>query len=112
MQAAPRSHFLSAWGTDAPLRGDLIQEAVRALARSSRRCRVLVPSGPGPMPPCPTCQRPAIKRDGRDPRGRQCFAGRACGRDFTARSGSAFAGYRWPAEVILRAVRWALSHPL
>lgn len=31
-----------------------------------------------------------------------------CGRDFT----SAFAGYRWPAEVILLAVRWSLSHPL
>jgi transposase-like protein len=27
-------------------------------------------------------------------------------------SASAFAGYRWPAEVILLAVRWSLSRPL
>src|SRR4029453_9603434 len=35
-----------------------------------------------------------------------------CGRAFTAHSTSAFAGYRWPSEVILLAVRWSLSHPL
>ncbi len=64
------------------------------------------------MPPCPTCQHPASKRDGRDAAGRQRYACRPCGRDFTARSASAFAGYRWPAEVILLAVRWSLSHPL
>ncbi len=61
---------------------------------------------------CPSCQRPATKRDGRDLRGRQRYACRACGRDFTEDSASAFAGYRWPAEVILLAVRWSLSHPL
>jgi transposase-like protein len=44
--------------------------------------------------------------------GRQRYTCRACGRDFTARSISAFAGYRWPEEVILLAVRWSLSHPL
>src|SRR5215210_5777402 len=61
---------------------------------------------------CPFCQHPASKRDGRDLRGRQRYACRACGRDFTADSASAFAGYRWPADVILLAVRWSLSHPL
>ena len=35
-----------------------------------------------------------------------------CGRDFTLRSASAFSGYRWPADVILMAVRWYLRHPL
>jgi hypothetical protein len=35
-----------------------------------------------------------------------------CGRDFTIRSASAFSGYRWPADVILMAVRWYLRHPL
>jgi|GEM_PF-219226 len=64
------------------------------------------------MPACPSCQQPASKRDGRDAAGRQRYACRPCGRDFTARSASAFAGYRWPAEVILLAVRWSLSHPL
>lgn len=61
---------------------------------------------------CPSCQRPATKRDGRDLRGRQRYACHPCNRDFTERSASAFAGYRWPAEVILLAVRWSLSHPL
>src|ERR1019366_5097217 len=32
----------------------------------------------------------------------------SCHRDFTAGSSSIFAGYRWPAEVILAAVRWYL----
>ena len=44
--------------------------------------------------------------------GRQRFACAACGRDFTIRSASAFSGYRWPADVILMALRWYLRHPL
>ncbi|CAA9278420.1 MAG: hypothetical protein AVDCRST_MAG77-3594 [uncultured Chloroflexi bacterium] len=64
------------------------------------------------MPACPSCQHPASKRDGHDAAGRQRYACRPCGRDFTERSASAFAGYRWPVEVILLAVRWSLSHPL
>src|SRR5688572_20951199 len=64
------------------------------------------------MPSCPACQQPASIRDGRDPHGRQRYTCRRCGRDFTERSASAFAGYRWPAEVILLAVRWSLSHLL
>ena len=64
------------------------------------------------MPPCPTCQQPASKCDGHDAAGRQRYACRPCGRDFTDRSASAFAGYRWLTEVILLVVRWSLSHPL
>ena len=64
------------------------------------------------MPSCPSCLQPAATRDGHDPAGRQRYACHACGRDFTERSTSAFAGYRWPPEVILLAVRWSLSHPL
>jgi transposase-like protein len=64
------------------------------------------------MPPCPSCHGPAPKRDGHDPSGRQRDACHACRRDFTARSAPAFAGYRWPAGVIVLAVRWSLSHPL
>ena len=64
------------------------------------------------MQTCPFCHQPASKRDGHDAAGRQRYACHACRRDFTERSASAFAGYRWPAEVILLAVRWSLSHPL
>jgi transposase-like protein len=63
------------------------------------------------MATCPSCHQPATKRDGRD-RGVQRYACRPRGRDVTARAASAFGGYRWPADVILLAVRWSLSHPL
>jgi transposase-like protein len=61
------------------------------------------------MPLCPHCQQPATHRDGHHPRGQQRYACRPCGRDFTETSATAFAGYRWPADVILMAVRWYLS---
>jgi transposase-like protein len=61
---------------------------------------------------CPSCQRPATKRDGYDQRGRQRYGCRPCHRDFTAATTSAFSGYRWPADVILTAVRWYASYPL
>jgi len=64
------------------------------------------------MPLCPSCQHPASKRAGRDAAGRQRHACRFCRHDFTERSASAFAGYRWPPDVILLAMRWSLSHPL
>src|SRR5919199_3883333 len=64
------------------------------------------------MPPCPACQQPATKRNGRDRRGRQKYACRACRRTFTENTSSAFSGYRWPADVILTAVRWYLAYPL
>jgi hypothetical protein len=46
------------------------------------------------------------------PCGWQRYACRPCRRDVTERSASAFAGFRWPAAVILLAVRWSLRHPL
>ena len=61
---------------------------------------------------CPTCHQPATSRDGRDRRGEQRYVCRPCRRDFTATSTSVFSGYRWPADVILTAVRWYLSYPL
>jgi putative transposase len=64
------------------------------------------------MPPCPACQQPATKRNGRDRRGRQKYVCRLCRRTFTANSASAFSGYRWPKDVILTAVRWYLAYPL
>jgi transposase-like protein len=64
------------------------------------------------MSTCPSCHQPASKRDGPAAAGGQRYTCRPCGRDFTAHSASAFAGYRWPPEVSLLAVRWSLSHPL
>ena len=64
------------------------------------------------MPSCPHCKQMAVARDGYDRHGRQRFTCTCCGRDFTLRSASAFSGYRWPADVILMAVRWYLRHPL
>ena len=64
------------------------------------------------MPPCPWCQQPASKRNGRDRRGRQKDACGRCQRTFTDNTSSAFSGYRWPADVILTAVRWSLAYPL
>jgi transposase-like protein len=64
------------------------------------------------MPSCPACQQPASKRNGCDRRGRQKHACRACRRTFTRHTGSAFSGYRWPADAILAAGRWYLAYPL
>src|ERR671937_683346 len=64
------------------------------------------------MPSCPLCQQPASKRNGRDRRGRQKYTCHPCRRSFTEHTGSAFSGYRWPADVILTAVRWYLAYPL
>jgi putative transposase len=49
---------------------------------------------------------------GHDRVGRQRFLCKGCRRTFTAGSVTAFCGYHWPADVILMAVRWYLSHPL
>src|SRR5215208_5057629 len=64
------------------------------------------------MSTCPYCQHPAAKRDGYDAAGRQRYHCRPCHRDFTTHSASAFSGYRWPADVILMAVRWYCRLPL
>ena len=64
------------------------------------------------MPSCPACQQAASKRNGRDRRGRQKYTCRVCRRTFTESTASAFSGYRWPADVILTAVRWYLAYPL
>ena len=64
------------------------------------------------MPSCLACRQPATKRHGREGAGRQRFLCKGCRRSFTRYSASAFAGYRWPREAILTAVRWYLGHPL
>src|SRR6266568_1218201 len=64
------------------------------------------------MPPCPTCQQPACKRNGRDRRSRQKYACWSCRRTFTENTVSTFSGYRWLVDVILTAVRWYMAYPL
>jgi transposase-like protein/predicted RNA-binding Zn-ribbon protein involved in translation (DUF1610 family) len=83
---------------------------ITLLTESLRHCVVLVASAA--MPTCPHCQQSVVTRDGHDRHRRQRFGCARCGRDFTLRSASAFSGYRWPADVILMAVRWYLRHPL
>ena len=91
--------------------GDCVAETdLDAPAQSLRHCEVLV--GSGGMPTCPYCQQSIVTRDGHDRHRLQRFGCGGCGRDFTIRSASAFSGYRWPADVILMAVRWYLRHPL
>src|SRR6266849_10618299 len=64
------------------------------------------------MSACPTCKQLPTKRHGRDRSGRQRYSCGPCRQTFTAATISAFSGYRWPAEVVLMAVRWYLRHPL
>jgi transposase, IS6 family len=62
--------------------------------------------------PCARCHGGGSKRDGRHPSGRQRYRCRACRRTFGDRTGTPFAGYRWPQEVITTAVRWYFRYRL
>jgi IS6 family transposase len=64
------------------------------------------------MPLCPRCRTPSVKKDGRRPAGHQRFRCRRCRRTFTTRTGTPFAGHRWPPEVIVTAVRWYFCYRL
>jgi transposase-like protein len=61
---------------------------------------------------CPGCGSAATRKDGRDRRGQQRFRCGACRCRFTALTGTPFAGYRFPPEVIALAVRWYLRFRL
>jgi transposase, IS6 family len=61
---------------------------------------------------CGRCAGEAFTKAGRDRLGRQLWHCQACGRRLTARSASAFSGYRFPDEVIALAVRWYLRFRL
>jgi transposase-like protein len=58
------------------------------------------------IPGCLVCRAPALKYDGRTAVGGHRFRCRLCGRTRTDRTGTPFARYRWPREVIVTAVRW------
>jgi IS6 family transposase len=61
---------------------------------------------------CDRCAGERFTKAGRDRHGRQIYRCGACGRRITARSRSAFRGYRFPEEVIALAVRWYLRYRL
>jgi IS6 family transposase len=57
------------------------------------------------MSPCPRCAGVEVKKDGRVGE-TQRYRCRTCCRTFVARTGTPFAGHRWPREIIVTAVRW------
>jgi len=57
------------------------------------------------MVACPRCAGTEVKKDGRAGEA-QRYRCRSCRRTFIARTGTPFAGHRWPQEVIVTAVRW------
>ena len=61
---------------------------------------------------CDRCAGERFTKAGRDRSGRQLSRCLGCGRRLTARTGSAFSGYRFPDEVITLAVRWYLRYRL
>src|SRR3712207_9096690 len=61
---------------------------------------------------CDRCGDEHFTKAGRDRQGGQLYRCRACGRRLTARSASAFSGYRFPDAVIALAVRWYLRFRL
>ena len=63
------------------------------------------------MPPCPRCAGADIKQDGKVG-ATQRYRCHTCHRTFIARTGTPFAGHRWPQEVIVTAVRWYLRYRL
>ncbi len=61
---------------------------------------------------CDQCAGERFTKAGRDRQGRQIHRCVACGRRITARSSSAFRGYRFPDDIIALAVRWYLRYRL
>ncbi len=61
---------------------------------------------------CDRCAGERFTKAGRDRARRQLYRCTGCGRRLTARTGSAFSGYRFPEEVIALAVRWYLRYRL
>jgi len=54
---------------------------------------------------CPPCGLAPTRRDGRDRHGQQVFECKRCGRAFTQASGTPFAGFRFPPDIIALAVQ-------
>ena len=98
-------------GTQNRRRVELSRETLEVTRRGSLgSCEVLVAlAAYARLPDLPTAPHQARRL--RSPRSSALHLS-PCRRDFTQLSGSAFSGYRWPAEVILAGMRWYLSYPL
>ncbi len=59
---------------------------------------------------CERCAGEQFVKAGRDRSGRQIYQCGGCDRRQTARSASAFCGYRFPDDIIALAVRWYRFH--
>jgi transposase, IS6 family len=81
-------------------------------AHGCRAVEVVVTSDSAPAPSCARCFGIAVKKDGRRAATGQRFRCHGCRRTFTPRTGTPFAGYRWPLEVITTAVRWYFRYRL
>lgn len=66
----------------------------------------------GEQATCPRCGSADARKHGRDRQGRQLYRCCGCRRRFTVRTGTPFAGYRFPPDVIALAVRWYLRYRL
>jgi transposase-like protein len=61
---------------------------------------------------CQHCQSERFTKEGHDRQGRQVYRCTTCRRRRTEHSASAFAGYRFPPDIIALAVRWYLRYRL
>ncbi len=61
---------------------------------------------------CPRCGSDEVRKNGKDRRGSQVYACRACSRSFTALTGTPFAHHGFLPEIIALAVRWYLRYRL
>jgi hypothetical protein len=61
---------------------------------------------------CQRCQSERFTKEGHDRQGCQVYRCSTCRRRCTEHSASAFAGYRFPPDVIALAVRWYLRYRL
>lgn len=61
---------------------------------------------------CPDCGLAVTRKNGRDRQGRQIHQCLGCRHRFTEQSGTPFAGYRFPPDVIALAVRWYVRYRL
>lgn len=59
---------------------------------------------------CPCCGTEALRKNRRDRQGRQIRRYQGCGRRFTVRSATPFAGEPFPPAIIALAVRWSLRY--
>lgn len=61
---------------------------------------------------CPRCAAERVCKNGRDRSGGPAYRCQHCGRSFTERTGTPFAGHQFPADIIALAVKWYLRYRL